>query len=196
MGDQKFLKKQRVRRRHGEELFIGMDSNLLEYWEWAHSDIMSNTERGRLAEFIVSKAVGATSDHRVEWDTYDAKTPDGITIEVKTSAYLQTWRQTRLSTITFDIAPKKEWFDGINQYSTTSKRPAKVYVFCLFAATDGMTANTLDLNQWEFYVLSTQVLDKHMPTQKTITLKSLLKLGANKVQFSELDHAIHSVANT
>ena len=47
------LPKKRVRRRSGDERFIGMESSLLEFWEWAHSDIMSNTERGRLAEFIV-----------------------------------------------------------------------------------------------------------------------------------------------
>ena len=69
---------------------------------------MSNTERGRLAEFIVAKAVNAASDRRVEWDIYDVRTPDKITVEVKTSAYLQTWKQTRLSKITFDIAPKKQ----------------------------------------------------------------------------------------
>lgn len=193
MTNKKYLPKQRVRRRYGDEQFIGMNSNLLEFWEWAHSDIMSNTERGRLAEFIVSKAVEAISDRRVEWDIYDVRTPDDITIEVKTSAYLQTWKQTQFSTISFDIAPKKEWTAGVNKYSEKAKRPAKVYVFCLFASKDGLLANPMDLNQWEFYVLSTKVLDHHMPHQKTITLKSLLKLGAQKTCFDELNNTIHSI---
>jgi len=194
MPNNKYLPKQKIRRRHGNEQFIGMDTDLLEFWEWAHSDIMSNTERGRLAEFIVSKAVGSTSDHRIEWDIYDVKTPDGITIEVKTSAYLQTWRQTKFSSILFDIAPKREWYDGINQYSNIPKRPAKVYVFCLFASKNGLTANPMNLSQWEFYVLSTKMLDQCMPLQKTISLKSLLKLGAHKVDFDALASSIRAVA--
>ena len=188
----KYLPKKRVRRRRGDEPFVGMEGNLLEFWEWAHSDIMSNTERGRLAEFIVAKAMGAASGHRVEWDLYDVKTPDEITIEVKTSAYLQTWRQTQLSNIIFDIAPKMEWVAGINQYKPQPKRHAMVYVFCLFAAQDGMTANPMALDQWEFYVLPTRVLDAHMPVQKTIGLKSLVKLGARKVSFDELKAAVHA----
>ena len=191
MDEKKELSKQRVRRRSGGERFIGLDSNLLEFWEWAHSDIMSNTERGRLAEFIVSKAVGAKSDHRVEWDVYDAVTPDKIKIEVKTSAYLQTWKQYRHSAIIFDIAPKKKWHAGENRYDAAAKRHSDVYVFCLFAEKDGLKANTMDIGQWEFYVLATRVLDEKMPTQKTITMKSLLNLGARKVEYCGLNDAIH-----
>lgn len=189
---QEAIQKQRVRRRTGDEAFIGMDSNLLEYWEWAHSDIMSNTERGRLAEFIVMKAIGSKKNYRVEWDTVDVTTPDNIKVEVKTSAYLQTWKQFKLSAIQFDIAPKKEWFDGINQYSEKPRHHSDAYVFCLFACTDGLKANPMDLTQWEFYVLSTRVLDERVPRQKTITLSSLIRLGAKKVDFEGLKEAVHS----
>ena len=170
----------------GQESFVGMEGNLLEYWSWAHSDIASNTERGRLAEFIVSKAVGADVPCRVEWDEVDVRAPGGMDIEVKTSAYLQTWRQKGYSSIQFDIAPRKTWSRKANQYMGKEKRNAQVYVFCLFACRDAESANLMDLRQWEFYVLGTHVLDAQVPKQKMIGLTSLIRLGARKAEFSEL----------
>lgn len=76
----------------GREKFSnGQSVNM--FWSWAHSDLMNNAERGRLAEFIVSMALNCNSPSRVEWDAYDLSTEDGIKIEVKSSAYLQTWHQ-------------------------------------------------------------------------------------------------------
>ena len=40
---------------------------LVEYWEWAHSDLLVNVERGVVAEFIVAKAIGY-KEKRVEWE--------------------------------------------------------------------------------------------------------------------------------
>jgi len=62
-----------------------------EFWKWAFSDFMSNALRGVLAEYIVACAIGCTERLRVECDAYDLVTPDGTRIEVKPSAYLQTW---------------------------------------------------------------------------------------------------------
>ena len=55
------------------------------YLKWAHSDLLSNAERGVVAEFLVSKATSSLSDSRVEWDAIDVTTPQGIKIEVKAS---------------------------------------------------------------------------------------------------------------
>ena len=67
----------------GNEKFIGLDKALLNYWQWAHSDIASNSERGKLAEYIVKCAVNSTSLYRVEWDSVDVHSENGIKIEVK-----------------------------------------------------------------------------------------------------------------
>ena len=176
--------------KNGDEPILGTQFNLLDYWRWAHSDIAANSERGKLAEFIVKCAVNAPSSHRTEWDAVDVVTSDGIRIEVKSSAYLQTWNCEKLSNIQFDIAPKKSWDGETNQYYSDIGRHSDVYVFCLFAAKDPVSANPLDLTQWEFYVLSTDVLNQQIPTQKTIGLNSLLKLGAKKVAYPMLPCAI------
>ena len=47
-------------RKNGKECFQGMDGehSLQDFWAWAFSDLVSNTERGKLAEYLVAKAMG------------------------------------------------------------------------------------------------------------------------------------------
>lgn len=188
------LKNIKTTKKSGNEKFIGMEHNLLEYWSWAHSDIASNAERGKLAEYIVSCALKSRSACRTEWDAVDVISSDGIKVEVKSSAYLQTWKQNNPSNIRFDIAPKNSWHSDTNTFSEVRCRSAEVYVFCVFANKNAETANPLDLNQWEFYVLSTSVLDEQMPLQKTAGLSSLLKLGAQKTDFQSLHFEVKKAA--
>ena len=184
-----------IQKKSGMERFTGMNHTLLDFWSWAHSYIASNAERGKLAEYIVGCALQSHSPYRVEWDAVDIVSAEGIKVEVKSSAYLQTWKQRKLSTIQFDIAPKNAWDSESNLYSDTKRRSADVYVFCLFACKEAALANPLDLNQWEFYVLSTKVLDAQIPFQKSIGLASLQNLGAEKVSFQHLHSAVLSAAN-
>ena len=36
-----------------------VSADILDYWRWAYSDIVGNTNRGALAEFIVARAIGS-----------------------------------------------------------------------------------------------------------------------------------------
>ena len=63
-------------------------------------------------------------------------------------------------------------------------------MFCLFASKDASTADPLDLAQWEFYVLSTNVLNEQVPNQKQIGLGTLLRLGAQRASFLEVHSAV------
>ena len=47
------------------------ESKILDYWVWAFSDLVGNTERGHLAEYLVSMAVGAESPVRNDWAAHD-----------------------------------------------------------------------------------------------------------------------------
>ncbi len=184
-----------IEKKTGAEMFLGMNHSLLDFWAWAHSDMISNAERGRFAEYIVSCALQSSSQYRIEWDAVDVVASNGIKVEVKSSAYLQAWSQEKFSSIQFDIAPKKSWDSSTNLYSETKLRSADVYVFCLFASMDSKVANPLDLKQWEFYILSTKVLNVRVPEQKKIGLNSLIKLGAQKVCFDEIYDAVNVAAN-
>jgi hypothetical protein len=42
-----------------------------DFWSWAHSDVMSNTNRSIFAEFLVVSALGLLDTPRIEWDAVD-----------------------------------------------------------------------------------------------------------------------------
>lgn len=166
-------------------------STIHEYWQWAYSSLLGNTERGHFAEYLVAVALGVADDKRIEWDKYDLKTPGGITIEVKASGYLQNWSQKELTKPIFSIRPTMAWDYETNQYENTRKRQADVYVFCVhnYKRKDDKI-NPLDMSQWEFYILPTKILNEKMSNQKTISLDKLKSLGAVSANFRELKNKI------
>lgn len=175
-------------RKIGTEKIIGVknDVNLLNYWQWAYSDLIGNTERGSLAEYIVSLACENDNEIRVNWDAYDLELKNGIKVEVKSSAYLQTWKQKKYTKPLFGINKTKAWNYIENVYDDETKRQADIYVFALLAHKDKSSVNPLDINQWEFYVLSTEKLNKVMGDCKTISLDKIIDLGAEKILFNDL----------
>ena len=170
-----------------------LNQNLLSFWQWANSEILSNTLRGVLAEYIVSIDVKCPYEIREEWDAFDLISHENVKIEVKSSSYIQSWQQTKLSNISFGIQPTVTW-DKNNTRSSVAKRQSDVYVFCLLAHKEQRTIDPLNLEQWEFYVLSTSVLDAKVGNQKTIALSSLLKLNPKKCKFGEINEAIKEVS--
>ena len=160
--------------------------DLSEFWSWAQSDLLNNTLRGILAEFIVKKALSIDSQTRTEWDSFDLMAENELKLEIKSSAYLQSWKQNNLSHISFDIAPTKEWNNDSNNYSSESKRSSDYYVFCLLHHKEKESVNPLELKQWTFYVLKTTILDKKKGSQKKISLSSLLKLDPTVYTYQEL----------
>jgi len=53
---------------------------VLDYWAWAHSDLSSNAERGKLAEYLVALALGCASGISNEWGACDLLSPEGIKV--------------------------------------------------------------------------------------------------------------------
>jgi len=171
-------------------------TNLLSFWQWSVSDLISNTTRGRLAEYLVAYALGVADGVRVEWDAYDLRTASGIKVEVKSAAYLQSWQQTRPSTIIFGIRPTLGWEADTNTTGTELKRQADMYVFALLAHHDKATLDPLNVAQWQFYVLPTAVLDAQLPTQKTASLTTLQRIGVQLVPFEDMAETIENMART
>lgn len=165
--------------------------NLLDFWSWSMSDILSNATRGRFAEFIVGTAVGFDPKNlRDEWDAYDLKTDNGIKIEVKSAAYIQTWNQKKLSTISFSIKPAKFWDSETFSEDLQPRRHADIYVFCHLKHIDQVTINPLKMEQWDFYVLPTFRLDQYERSQSSITLNSLKKL-TEPIEYRDLKTKIN-----
>ena len=177
---------------NGNEPFTlhGSDTSIMlqDVWRWAYSDLLNNTHRGVLAEFLVHSALETKDVTRADWLPFDLTSPSGLRIEVKSSAYLQAWTpEDVFSQISFDIAKKFAW-DGAT-YASMAMRNSDLYVFCVFTART-RDVSILDLDYWDFYVLPTSVLNEKVPEQKTITLSSLLKLEPAKTDFAGLPAAV------
>ena len=186
-----------VNRKLGCEKFCAGDQKLaftlLDFWQWSQSDMLNNTLRGVLAEYIVCKALHITSQVRYDWEAFDLLY-DTHRIEVKSSAYVQSWSQPKNSKISFDIRPTKSWCEETRRRSLVACRQSDFYVFCLLAHQDKETINPLDLFQWSFYVLPTKTLNAKVADQKSITLNSLLSLGPIQCAFFELKSVVNSLA--
>lgn len=186
-------------RKTGEECFHlsgeRLNARLLEFWQWSASDLVSNATRGVLAEYIVALALeGSPSGIRREWDAYDLKLSDGTKVEVKSAAYVQSWKQTRPSTILFNVG-KRRWWDAETGMSTAEPtRHADVYVFALLKHTERETLDPLNISQWDFFVLPTNVLNERTRSQQSITLASLAELTGDPVAFGGLKEAVAKAA--
>lgn len=165
------------------------DFNLLDFWKWNQFDLVENRTRGILAEFIVMKSLELNSKNRVEWDNYDLLSNLGKKIEVKSAFYIQTWKQNNYSKIIFNINPSKKTTIQ-NEYGRKSRRLSDYYVFCVLKCKDQKMINPTNIDQWDFYILKTIILDQKLPNQKTISLNSLLKLNPSKCKFNEIKNII------
>jgi hypothetical protein len=167
--------------------------NKQDFLAWAYDDLLTNTTRGVLAEYIVATALGIRDTTRVEWDQYDLEI-DGVKVEVKSAAYVQTWKQPKPSKIVFGIRPAMGWDARTDTFATSAQRSADVYVFCLLACEHREHIDPLNVAQWEFYVLPKSELDRKIPEQKTTGLGPLIALGAHPCTYDELKAAIHAAA--
>jgi hypothetical protein len=69
-----------------------------------------------------------------------------------------------------------------------------VYVFALLAHQNQATLDPLNLDQWEFYVVPTAVLDARERSQHSITLPSLKALHGEPVSFAEIVEVVARAA--
>src|SRR5438034_2651817 len=121
--------------------------DVLQFWRWSSSDLVSNATRGRLAEFIVAKALDIdTSGVRDEWAPYDLVTPEGVRVEVKSCAYLQSWTQRAPSTVLFSVRAARAWDPDSNCQAPAATRESDVYVFALLAHLEKSTLDPLVLD--------------------------------------------------
>ena len=171
----------------GDELFSneGMHYpySLSDFWKWYTSNTLHSALRDTIAEFIVAKSLELPCEARQSWDTYDIKYKN-YRIEVKSSAFLQDKNYDRFSQISFSIAKHSYWNEGKEWNS--KERDSDVYIFCLFAETDRANADPMKLEQWQFYVLPTAILDEQCGDKQTLSLSSLLSLSPIQCTYSEL----------
>lgn len=179
----------------GSESFVGgIDASVLDFWRWAFGDIRMNVIRGVLAEFLIAKAVGIdTAKGRIEWDTFDLKTPgDEVRIEVKSSAYLQSWPQRSLSKLVFTRLAAKPLVIDPSLGSAESGTRADVFVFAIQTCVDPQEYDPLNLDQWEFRVVRAEEIRRH--GIRSVGLAWLNRNAPGRLRLEDLKVAVKAAA--
>lgn len=174
----------------------GVESHLslADFWRWSASCLMDNTARGLVAEFLVATALkGYIPDRpRVEWDPYDfVVTLDGreLSIEVKSSAYVQSWKQERYSNLRFNIRPTRKWNPETGTFTGEPCR-ASIYVLCALVKKEICDhAAVLNTDNWRFRVVE----GKQLCDRKTITWSDLRQFVPECVRYEHLRQRIEQV---
>ena len=175
-----------------DEPIVGTAATLRDIRAWCLADLRTNTVRPMLAEFLVAQALGAAARPRIEWDSYDVVTAEGIRVEVKSSAYLQAWAQARPSSISFGGLNGRTW-DAVAGYSSSATYNADVYVFALVSARDHASYNALDPAQWMFWVLPCRTVEE--TGQKSLALSRVKSPARAPVSYGGLAEAVRVAAD-
>jgi hypothetical protein len=169
----------------GVERFSFGETTVLDFWRWALGDLRMNNARGYLAEFLVATAVKSKAPKRVEWGAQDVVAADGTRIEVKTSAYLQSWAQRAPSTPRFSFSgPAETWNEILGAYERNPAGRVDVWVFCLQTCQDHAAYDPLSVEQWLFWAAPSLAVDRL--NQKTGGLAAVNRVASNPVAWIEL----------
>ena len=193
------LPRLKAQRRSGAEVFHAdgktLPFSLHDFWCWSTSDLLNNTTRGVLAEFLVASALDIpTTGVRDPWAAFDLQTIDGVKIEVKSAAYLQSWAQKQPSSVLFNVPRTRAWNPDTNELAADAARQSDVYVFALLAHKDKTSVDPLNVSHWQFFVLPSSLLNERKRSQHSITLKSLATLSGGPLPYEKLGAAVRKAS--
>ena len=177
------------------ERFSGLDATVEDFWSWAYSDLRSNVVRSAVAEFLVAVAVGADrSSPRDSWGNYDVSTPGGVCVEVKSSGYLQSWWQRRLSQIGFSRLIGREFDATTGLLSGDQRVRCDVYVFAVQICEVPAQYDVLDPGQWRFYVVGAERVDPAAITRNVSLAWVKRQASAGPIELGDLADEIGAAA--
>lgn len=169
---------------------------LMDFWRWAFSDLCDDDMKGIYAEWLVHKLLGVPSARRVSWANSDVITPGGVRIEVKSTAYWQSWKfvnecgKFEYKEKYSPQPPSKIRFAGLKARDATDAGAtgpqdykSDLYVFAFQKEQSIERWDALDLSQWEFFLLSAEELRRH--GAKSISL-AMLRNEYDTLSASEL----------
>ena len=183
-------------RKTGNEKFVcnGRELNmtLLDFWQYSYSQIYDLQDS--IAEFIVSKALGEDSPvNKDSWTLFDILYRD-CRVEIKETAYYHAFnKEGKVSeSRTFGIA---EAYSKYKDKTSELARQSEVYVFCLITGKDKESGDPLNLDNWEFYIIPTSVINEKCKKNKSISLGRVRKL-AQKTEYGDIKKAIDQMIDT
>jgi len=153
--------------------------------------LVTNVLRGHVAEAIIALALEPEwSLCSADYAGWDFERADGLRLEVKQSAAMQSWSTGKPSKAIFDVAARTGYWESGTEWIAKEGRPAHLYVFAHHGVY-GDHADHRDPAQWEFYVVPTSAL----PDVKQISL-SRIKLIAAAVAIDSLAVTVRSTAHS
>ena len=183
----------------GDEPLINTDGKqvtVLDFWQYAFSNINANVLRGAYAEFLVECAIKDLGkiETREAWGDWDVLGDNGLKIEVKCCSYIQDWDQEDYTKIQWGGLKAKELYysEAVKPFKELGVADYKsdVYVLALLKHKDHATLNILDLDQWDFYVLSRDQIRIVADNGPRVTARMLIKHDVKAVGFKSLCVAI------
>ena len=163
--------------------------SVIDFWRFQFSNIWDIQDQ--IAEFIVAYALGQTEPYNKNgWTLWDINYK-GRRVEVKETAYYHSWRS--------DGKVSKRRTFSINKAhsnykvrTSESKRQNDIYVFCLNTGETREESNPLVLENWRFWVVPTENINRVCGNNKSITLGRLQKLTGlmNGIGYDELRVAV------
>jgi hypothetical protein len=157
----------------------------------ARFDPFDNAQRGHLAQALVAKVL----DGRLTagWHEYDIDGPDGVRVEVKSTATVQRWPAgQRGYQAGWELPRRRGWNSSTNTFRASPGRWSDVYVLHLLAA------DACDIDQWcdptrhTFFVVSTRTIERLKPTSTMRVSLDRARSLAPGVDLSELRGAVQT----
>ena len=108
-------------------------AEIKDFWQWAYSNLIDNTVRGKLAEFLVACALGIEKAITQPWAEFDLLSNEGVSIEVKTSGYIQAWA--RMNYPDYPLAYLKHMVGTDKPENTVKRRNGKRMYMCFVYTT-------------------------------------------------------------
>jgi len=172
---------------NNKELSFG----ILEFWQQKYSNIYNMQEV--IAEFLVEKALGIDKAQNTDyWTLYDILYRN-YRIEIKETSYYHPWNKNAnvSKRRTFGITQANSTYDS-QDTENKFERQNDIYVFCLNTGETEETSNPMNLNNWEFYIIPTSVINKECGNNKTISLNRVRKL-TQKISYDKIKETIDSI---
>lgn len=177
----------------GNEKFLlnGSDLGLsvIDYWQFQFSNLIDNL--GYVAEFLVAKALAKDEPENCNgWTLFDTMYR-GKRIEVKSTSYWQSWKKGHAISEQRVFSIRKTHVEYQNSKADLV-RQNDIYIFCIDIGRTHESANPLNLENWQFYVIPTNVIDDKCGDQKTISLNRVRELYGNKqgLSYNQLKEAV------
>ncbi len=134
--------------------------------------LVTNVLRGHVAEAIIALALEPEWTWcSADYAGWDFERADGLRLEVKQSAAMQSWSTGKPSKAIFDVAARTGYWEAGTEWIAMAGRPAHLYVFAHHGIY-GDDADHRDPSQWQFYVTAA----RNLPDVKQIGLSSITRL--------------------